>query len=124
MMININYCIAAFLLYSPLNKIQLTENTMKPIQFIAIFAGLLLARSVFAADAAVCTTEGYDHRQYEVFIDQPTGYSFIKTPCGWHFVRQIEREKVAAAIRASQRTPLTPTETDALVGLAPARPID
>jgi hypothetical protein len=97
---------------------------MKPIQLIAIAAGLLLARSGIAADAAVCSTEGYDHRQYAVFIDEPTGYAFIKTPCGWHFVRQIERDKVAASIQIAQRTPLTPTPVDPLVSLARPKLID
>ncbi len=93
---------------------------MRTLQLLAVAATLLLSRSGIAADQAPCKTDGYDHRLYEVFVDEPTGYAFIKTPCGWHFVRQIEQDKVTLAIQLSQRTPLPPTAGDQVVTLHPS----
>jgi hypothetical protein len=90
---------------------------MRTYQLLAVAATLLLSKSGIAADQTPCKTDGYDHRQYEVYVDEPTGYAFIKTPCGWHFVRQVEQDKVALAIQMSQRTPLSITDADQVVTL-------
>jgi hypothetical protein len=97
---------------------------MRSRHIFPVLVALLFSARALAADAPDCSNEAYDHRQYEVFIDAPTGYAFIKTPCGWHFVRQIEADKVAAAIRIARRTPLTPTHLDPVVGLSGPKPID
>ncbi len=31
---------------------------------------------------------------FSVFVDIPTGFAFVKTPAGWHFVRQIEASRL------------------------------
>jgi hypothetical protein len=80
---------------------------MKPIRFLAIAAASLVAGTCSGADAAECRNEAYTPEQYQVFIDQPTGYAFIKTPCGWHFVRQLETEKIAKAILVAHSLPPT-----------------
>jgi hypothetical protein len=72
---------------------------MKTIQLLVIAANLLISPLALAADTPKCNTDGYGPWQYQLFIDEPTAFTFIKTPCGWHFVRQIERERVALAMQ-------------------------
>ena len=74
---------------------------MNPKTIAALAATLLLASPAFAADPAPCRTDNYSPWHYDIYIDEPTGYAFVKTPCGWRFVRQIERERVAEAVRLS-----------------------
>jgi hypothetical protein len=78
---------------------------MKPLPIAALVASMSLAGSGFAADTPNCIAQDYGPWQYELYVDEPTGYAFIKTPCGWHFVRKIESERLAEAIRMSRLTP-------------------
>lgn len=32
---------------------------------------------------------------FGVFVDLPTGFAYVKTPSGWHFVRQIEASRLS-----------------------------
>ena len=45
-----------------------------------------------------CEPNGFTPEQFRVYIDEPTGFAFIKTPCGWKYVRRIEPERVAEAV--------------------------
>jgi hypothetical protein len=55
-----------------------------------------------------------DRALHQVFVDEVTCYAFIKTPCGGDFVRQIEHDKIAEAMKMAKRTPLLAQEADTI----------
>ena len=80
---------------------------MNKLRLLAFAASLLFAGLAGATDTPTCATKAYCPGQYELFIDEATGYAFIKTPCGWHFARQIERERITQAMQLARITPET-----------------
>jgi hypothetical protein len=52
-------------------------------------------------------------RDFDVYVDLPTAFAFVKTPVGWKFVRKLD---------ASQLKALHPTTLTSL--LAPAPDVD
>jgi hypothetical protein len=99
------------------SKFLFPENTMNPISVLTMAATLLLSGSAMAAEPAKCSAPDFDYRQYEVFVDAPTGYAFIKTPCGWHFVRKIEADRIATAIEVTKNTPHARPDSQLMVTL-------
>jgi hypothetical protein len=70
----------------------------------AAYAAESPAGSAKAAEKGLqCDSKGYTPEQYLVYIDEPTGFAFIKTPCGWKFVRRVEPEKLTQAIALAKQ---------------------
>lgn len=60
---------------------------------IIAFAAATVLFSAGAANAE--TPKDYAPSDYLVYVDQPTGYAFVRTPYGWTFVRKIEAPQLA-----------------------------
>jgi hypothetical protein len=80
---------------------------MKCIQTL-LFAAIVVA-ALSSAQAASPTTaqtapgaarqHAWTADDFAVYVDQETGFAFIKTPGGWKFIRQIESGKLALVPR-------------------------
>ncbi|WP_153041241.1 hypothetical protein [Paraburkholderia monticola] len=77
---------------------------MKPIVYAAIAASALVvhafssARQVngpndaAAGSSATATSGSSTGRLYAVFVDRPTGFTFVKLPSGWKFVGAVTHD--------------------------------
>lgn len=68
---------------------------------VVSIATVLLSQAGLACAAAPDVAP----QTYQVFVDRPTGYAFIKTPYGWKFIRQLDRDQLAR-LPVSTRTSL------------------
>lgn len=74
-------------------------------QRLAIAAALCLAATgSFAQGGASAETANtpsaaqVSPNEYTVFVDEPTGYAFIKTPSGWKFMKQLDNAQIQDAL--------------------------
>lgn len=75
----------------------------------AVAAALLLA-SPFAAFAQSTTAQAAAPAPYSVFVDQPTGFTFVKLPSGWKFVGAVSKEE-AQHVPANVLTSVMPGDS-------------
>jgi hypothetical protein len=74
-------------------------------QRFAIAAALCLAATgsfaqggTSAETASTPSTAKVSPNEYTVFVDEPTGYAFIKTPSGWKFMQQLDNAQIQDAL--------------------------
>lgn len=75
-----------------------THATSSATALIAAAAAVLLA---FAAPQAQSQTQVQPTQQaqpvageFDVYVDLATGHSYIKTPVGWRYIRQLDAEQM------------------------------
>ncbi len=89
-----------------------------------VLAALVAAIALTAAGASATPARAEDRsfapEDFQVFIDRPTGFSFIRTPGGWKFVRKLDPQQVQAALELKQQG--TPGMTIADVPAVPPAP--
>jgi hypothetical protein len=54
------------------------------------------------AEADEVAPASYGPCDYRVFIDEPTGYAFIKTPAGWKFIKKLDDAQILTALAMEQ----------------------
>lgn len=83
------------------------------------FAALLLSASALAQSSSVPV------KDFDVYVDTPTGFVFVKLPAGWKFVARIdeaEMSRLPGTVLTSLLLPDTDTPMVARQGGETAKP--
>lgn len=83
-------------------------------RFLALAAALCLAAGLVPAQA-----QGVHVRDFDVYVDLPTGFAYIKTPMGWKFIRRLDEAQLAQ-LPPSTLTTLLPRDEPELRYAHPA----
>ncbi|SPB15330.1 hypothetical protein NOV72_02556 [Caballeronia novacaledonica] len=74
----------------------------------ALAATLLLMSPMMSHAQATATSAA--PAPYSVFVDQPTGFTFVKMPSGWKFVGAVSKEE-AQHVPANVLTSVLPADS-------------
>jgi len=83
-----------------------------------LVAALLLA-SPFAAFAQT-NAQAASPAPYSVFVDQPTGFTFVKLPGGWKFVGAVSKDE-AQHVPANVLTSVLPADSARAINTVSAK---
>jgi hypothetical protein len=60
----------------------------------ALSAALLLAAPVLSSAQTISTVATPAAKTFSVFVDPPTGFTYVKMPSGWKFVGAVSKEEM------------------------------
>jgi hypothetical protein len=91
-------------------------NFARPLSCLALLLGGLVGSPVFAqAHDAVAVND------YDVFVDPPTAFAFIKLPTGWKFIGKLDAAQLRQ-LPPGTLTSLLPADHDAARFAAASKP--
>ena len=96
-----------------MNKRLLVAATAIPLS-LALAASAALASPTGAEGVTIATASGQVGtavKDFDVFVDLPTGFAFVKTPRGWTFVRKLDAAQLKS-LPASTLISLAVNDTD------------
>jgi len=73
------------------------------------------ALALFVSASAFAETGAVTVKDFDIYVDQPTGFVFVKLPAGWKFVSRIEQAELARLPGTVLTALLAPEEADTLV---------
>ncbi|SAK81293.1 hypothetical protein AWB79_05311 [Caballeronia hypogeia] len=76
----------------------------------ALAAALLLASPLVSFAQSTAGEPAASPATYSVFVDQPTGFTFVKMPAGWKFVGAVSKEE-AQHVPANVLTSVLPSNS-------------
>ncbi len=99
----------------------MNARTISPHRIrVALAAAIALTAAGASATPAHAGDRSFAPDDFQVFIDRPTGFSYVRTPGGWKFVRKLDAVQVQAALELKRQG--TPGMTIADVPADPPAP--
>ena len=89
----------------------MTTHFARPLSCLALLLASLIASPAMAQTTAQ-SADAVTVNEYDVFVDPPTAFAFIKLPTGWKFIGKLDAEQMRH-LPEGTLTSLLPADEDA-----------
>lgn len=93
----------------------------RPLSCLALLLASLTAASPAMAQDMARSADAVAVNDYDVFVDPPTAFAFIKLPMGWKFIGKLDAEQMRHLPQGTL-TSLLPADEDAARVAAVSKP--